>query len=462
MQEHIRIGSFAFDPQRRWLVRNGERVRLGPKVIETLAVLIENAGELVTKEQLMEHLWPNQFVEEANLTQNVYRLRRILAEGGLSDAIETIPCRGYRFVSAIDSVRAQRNWGIRSFAAVFVTLVACAVVVAFALHRSPDAFVRLSGESQRLYTLGRYHWNANSDVSQVEASLPYFRRVVRLDPRNPLGYSGLADAYVALFDMRCNSQLTGCRQIATLAVANAKRAVALDRDSAEARTSLAMVQYDIDHRYAESDFQFRRALALDPRYALAHHWYANSLVVRGWLIAAEAEYKAAETLEPTSPGTYGWLAEDEYFRRNYREAVTDARVAIEIDGHRPMTWIVLGLAYEQLGDVKAAITSFDHLPAVRREAFLADLYARTGQRRRAISMLRRLGTNGDCIELALAWRTLGNSRLASRILGAAPAGNWMERSFLAMDPHAQNLRSDPEFAHLTAGGSLPVAAVMFF
>jgi DNA-binding winged helix-turn-helix (wHTH) protein len=452
MKRHIRVGSFTFDSRTRWLVRHGQRVRLGPKVIETLAVLLENAGSLVTKEQLMERLWPNQFVEEANLTQNVYRLRRVFAEGGLSDAIETIPCRGYRFVAAIDPLETQYNRRAHhAFAPLFGALVACAVVALFGFHRSPQAFGRLSPESQRLYTLGRYHWNANSDVSQVEASLPYFRRVVKLDPRNPLGYSGLADAYVALFDMQCNSRLTGCRRIASLAAASAKQAVALDRDSAEAWTSLAMVLYDIDRRYAESDIEFRRAIALDPRYALAHHWYANSLVVRGRLIAAEAEYKAAEMLEPTSPGTYGWLAEDEYFRRNYREAVTDARFALEIDGHRPMTWIVLGLAYEQLGDAQAAIDSFDHLPAARRQAFLADLYARIGQHRRAVTMLRGLGPNGDRVELALAWRTLGNAHLASQILGATPPGNWMERSFLAMDPHAGGLRSDPNFARLASG-----------
>ena len=171
MVGQLRFGDFVFDPQRRLLSMKRERVRLGPKVIETLAVLVENAGVLVTKEQLMDQLWPNEFVEEANLSQNVYRLRRALAEGGLRNAIETIPRRGYRFVAAIESGSAPERRKARFFAAL-AALFSCAVLTFFGFHRPPDALARLSPESQRLYTLGRYHWNTNSDASQVEASLP--------------------------------------------------------------------------------------------------------------------------------------------------------------------------------------------------------------------------------------------------------------------------------------------------
>ena len=67
----VRFGSFMLDPRRLLLLRAGEPVALGPKVVETLVVLVERAGELVTKQVLMERLWPDRFVEESNLQRQV-------------------------------------------------------------------------------------------------------------------------------------------------------------------------------------------------------------------------------------------------------------------------------------------------------------------------------------------------------------------------------------------------------
>src|SRR5207247_4419075 len=95
------FGPFRFDSVERVLARDGIAVPLAPKVIETLLVLVERAGHLVTKEELLAKVWPDTFVDESNLAQNVFRLRRLL--GGESDQIyiETVPRRGYRFVQAV-------------------------------------------------------------------------------------------------------------------------------------------------------------------------------------------------------------------------------------------------------------------------------------------------------------------------------------------------------------------------
>jgi Transcriptional regulatory protein, C terminal len=62
---YVRFGAFTLDTVKRLLLIDGAPVALGPKVVETLAVLVENPGGLVTKEGLMERLWPNHFVDEA-------------------------------------------------------------------------------------------------------------------------------------------------------------------------------------------------------------------------------------------------------------------------------------------------------------------------------------------------------------------------------------------------------------
>jgi Tol biopolymer transport system component/DNA-binding winged helix-turn-helix (wHTH) protein len=92
------FGPFIIDTFNRQLRREGEVVPLKAKAVDTLLMLIESRGDVVEKDDLMKALWPDSFVEEANLTQNIYTLRKALGETGY---IETIPRRGYRFVAAV-------------------------------------------------------------------------------------------------------------------------------------------------------------------------------------------------------------------------------------------------------------------------------------------------------------------------------------------------------------------------
>src|SRR5262247_1282518 len=96
------FGPFRLDADERLLMRDGRITPLPPKVFDTLLVLVENSGRVVSKDELMQSLWPNTFVEESNLTQNISQLRRALGDGA-SEAqyIETIPKRGYRFVRRV-------------------------------------------------------------------------------------------------------------------------------------------------------------------------------------------------------------------------------------------------------------------------------------------------------------------------------------------------------------------------
>ena len=102
MSQHARrlyeFGPFRIDTTNRLLLRAGKPVALKPKVVDTLLVLIENSGRVVEKDELIQRLWPDSFVEEGNLTQNIYEIRKALDSGAGSEPhIETIPRRGYRF-----------------------------------------------------------------------------------------------------------------------------------------------------------------------------------------------------------------------------------------------------------------------------------------------------------------------------------------------------------------------------
>jgi eukaryotic-like serine/threonine-protein kinase len=99
------FGPFRLDSARRVLVREGTPVPLAPKVAETLVVLVENAGHLVDKDDLMKRVWPDAFVEEGNLNKNIFFLRKVLGEwDGGREYIETIPKRGFRFIAPVTEV----------------------------------------------------------------------------------------------------------------------------------------------------------------------------------------------------------------------------------------------------------------------------------------------------------------------------------------------------------------------
>jgi DNA-binding winged helix-turn-helix (wHTH) protein/pimeloyl-ACP methyl ester carboxylesterase len=96
------FAEFHLDVAERRLLRDGTDIGLAPKVFDTLRLLVENAGHLMTKDELLRRLWPDTVVEENNLNKNISVLRKVLGESAASDScIETVPRVGYRFVAAV-------------------------------------------------------------------------------------------------------------------------------------------------------------------------------------------------------------------------------------------------------------------------------------------------------------------------------------------------------------------------
>jgi DNA-binding winged helix-turn-helix (wHTH) protein/TolB-like protein/Tfp pilus assembly protein PilF len=96
------FGPFRLDVAERLLLKDEQTISLPPKVFDTLVVLAENSGRLVTRDELMSRLWPDTFVEEATLARNISDLRKALSEAsGGQRFIETVPRHGYRFTASV-------------------------------------------------------------------------------------------------------------------------------------------------------------------------------------------------------------------------------------------------------------------------------------------------------------------------------------------------------------------------
>ena len=103
----FRFGSYRLEVGERLLFRDGQPVKLRPKLFDTLRLLVENHGHLLPREDLLTQLWPDCAVEENNLAHNVAFLRKALGETAAQKYIETVPRRGYRFVLEVTELKSE-------------------------------------------------------------------------------------------------------------------------------------------------------------------------------------------------------------------------------------------------------------------------------------------------------------------------------------------------------------------
>ena len=161
------FGPFQLDEERLLLLERGEPIPIGPKVVETLLALVEHPGEVYAKSELLERIWPEGYVDEANLAQNVYVLRKTLRKSWNAGAIETIPRRGYRFAAPVfrrDDVPRPQPALVRARVSPWRGLAVAAGIALALLGGSALSSSKVSGsvarspmiaEDTRLYAIGR-------------------------------------------------------------------------------------------------------------------------------------------------------------------------------------------------------------------------------------------------------------------------------------------------------------------
>lgn len=188
-REFYEFGPFRLDPSEHLLLANGKPVPLPPKAFDTLTTLVRQNGHLLDKEQIMKAVWPNTFVEEANVAQNIALLRKALSEHANGDLfIETVPKRGYRFVAAVrngsevshKSQVQKRDKAWPAIAAVTIAMIVCGAAV-FS-WRAPN----LPGVLQR-------------QITANPAEDPVFRASISPDGKY-LAYTDLGGLHLRLID----------------------------------------------------------------------------------------------------------------------------------------------------------------------------------------------------------------------------------------------------------------------
>ncbi len=458
--ERLIFGPFELDVERLVLSADGTQLALGPKVVETLLALAERPGEILAKRELLERIWPEGFIEEASLSQNIYVLRKTMRAHWEGDVIETLPRRGYRFVAPIAPrlpvaaavaapppvaaglPPARRRW-LPSVVAFAAALLLGGLGLRVVALRGDAHTGVLPPTAQRLYALGRYYWNERSQTSLLR-SLSYFHRVVTLAPHDPRGYEALASAEAMMGDYGYG---VPSRDYAA-ASRYAKRAIELDPRAGEAYAALGAIA--LDHRnFKAANRLLDKAVRLTPKDAPAREWLGILRLNDGDAAAGYRDLRVAARLDPLSTATTAWLAQAAYFDRHFHQAIAYAHQALDLDPHRFDTLTTVGLAQEALGKNHLAALTFEsfskHCASCRNEAaaLLADLYAREGKRtlaRRELALARADVRDVGRDDLAFAFAALGKRGSALAVL--AHAGTATHLAF-EMDPRFDSLRDFP-------------------
>lgn len=378
-----RFESFTLYVGERQFLNGGEPIHLTPKVFDCLVYLIRRAGRLVTKEELMEGVWPDSFVEEANLTRNIHILRKVLGQTDEKILIETIPTKGYRFVADVRSetttnkVESDQSLGVsepvavtppdisnasaavglresmmaRSSKSGLLLIVALLLIATVAIGAAwflgadvikafePET---MSGQALLEYKQGKMLVERRYPGDYPKA-LEHFEKAIALDPNYSNAYAGKADVKIVMFWGSASHQDISEARTAV------RKAVELNPSNSYARTihCRILTTYDWDHKAAEAEC--RRAVDIDPNDHEAQKELAFLLNSLGREEEALAAIERAIAVAPTSfnKRSKGLIL---YHSRRYDESIQMLEQVDATDSEFKETTRWLMRAYQMKGD----------------------------------------------------------------------------------------------------------------
>jgi len=467
----VGFGHFEADLASGELRRQGIRVRLHGRPFDLLALLLERPGEVVTRGELKQRLWPDgTHVDfEHGLDNAANRLRAALGDSAASPRyVETLPRRGYRLIVPVE----PRNGGPVASpppaapGAALRRLAASAAVAGVVLAGSSWLAVRWAADpapqsaasslprdavARREYIAGLYHQD-RTDPASWERALGHFERTARLEPSFAPGHAGLAAALNRL-------GLAGLHPPAEAhARARAEAGVALQIDDglAEAHLDLGTAKLRLEWDWAGALRSYDDALRLDPKLARAQHHRALVLGALGrWEEALDALGKARE-LEPGNVLYRADAGRVLYLARRYDEAIAQFHETLAIEPAHPLALKLLSDACLQTGRTPEAADALGRwLAAVGVDAEEVRLATRLLEEGGLPRLARRNLSNpagknlddfGVPFKVALNHAALGGRDEAFEWLERARRQNDPRLIFLGVDPALDALRGDPRFA----------------
>jgi Tfp pilus assembly protein PilF len=318
----------------------------------------------------------------------------------------------------------------------------------------------INSEAYEDYLKGHYY--SYSERNQRKG-IAYFQQAIQKDPNYALPYAGLANSYISLGqpwggDMSPTEVLPQAKAAAT-------RALEIDDSLGEAHLALARVVQLYDWNWSAVEMEYRRALELNPNDAMAHNWYGEYLQEMGRNEEAFAQLRQAVVLDPLSSDSANNLGDVFYTARQYDQAIRAFQKALELEPDYIDAHVGLGWVYEEKKMYREAIAELEKAANLsnRHELVVASLgkvLGDSGRKQEARKLLEELEERSKhryispCL-IALVQIGLGerDQAIASLEQGYAARDQWM--LYLKVDPHMDDLRSDPRFQDLIRRVGLP-------
>jgi len=455
------FGPFRLDPGQRTLLRAEKQIRLPPMVFDLLLFLVERNGELVKKEEIIERLWPDTYVEPGGLTNNISILRKELGDTGKNPTyVKTVPKHGYQFMASVKvlnrgEAKRARNRSRRFKILLIVSLFESLVLVVglyFWKGRKPE-----NKNAQLAYERGRYFWDKRT-AENLNKAIGSFKQALTVDNKYALAYAGLANCYSVLPSYGSLSPVEAYPRARDAAT----KALEIDGTIAEAHVVLARIKANYDWDWPGAEAEFKRALELDPNYSSAHYFYAlNYLVPMGRLDEAAAELRRALELDQFSLIINTNLGLVFYYQGGYDEAIAQYRSALELDPRSVTARLRLIDVYTQLGKFDEALA--EHELAVEPRGtenprYLEELKVTFRQSGPQGYWQKRLDQAKEKMnETAEYVPATSVAGFAARLGDKEQAFQWLEKAYqerdegltrLKLDPRYQNLRADPRYGDL--------------
>jgi tetratricopeptide (TPR) repeat protein len=317
---------------------------------------------------------------------------------------------------------------------------------------------RIDPEAHEAYLKGRFLWNERTEQG-FQSAIQYFQLAIAKDPTYAQAYAGMADSYLLLSGYGFEPP----NEAMPRAKAAALKAIALDNRLAEPYTSLGLISLQYDWNWAKSEANFKRALQLNPNYAVAHHFYGDGyLSMVGKTEEAIAELRKAHELDPLSPMIAVDLGRHLILNGRYREGMELFRKVLEMNPDFLQANGGLAQAYQLQGAYSEAMAELDKLNGDDPFAFgeRGLIYALQGKRQQALQMIEELQrvseqTHPDARLIANIYFALGDKDSGFRVLEKAYEDHDQEIVMLKGDPAFDSIRSDPRYLDLINRLRLP-------
>lgn len=459
----IRFDDWLLRPSSGELLGHGNTQRLPQQPLRVLIELLEHPGEVVTRERLVEVLWPKGVVDFDNSLNAVMRKLRVALKDDSETPryIETLPRIGYRFIGKVTAEtvqhadRKQFRW-----AAVAAAVIVAAGALAW-WYANPAAPVletpravdtggrKTNQRAYELYLDGKFH-RSRRDVNGGPQAIESFQAALREDPYFAEAWAALSETYTG----GGITQQIPIDEAIKQARSAALRAIELDPKLASGHSALAVIRLHYDFDYAAAEKELLAARAADDRYARMWHTYGLLRGYQGRTDEAQQYLGRARELEPMTLLFSASYASLLYRTRRYQEAIEYVRPLLASQPRFDQARGVLIRSLVATGDIKSAL---DQLPLrysptpVLSDAGL--VYAHAGRRDEALRELAHLERHGRegygmSYEIAILHAALGRIDEACAALRRAPDDHSQTLGWMLLDPRMDPLRKEACYAEV--------------